>query len=195
MDDPYWYPGTRVLRNKQDIRDKQVLEEFERRAARNRAETLPPDIPVTADGFREIHRSIFQDVYEWAGKDRTIDIAGHGTFFLSVDLIDRHLKDRFAKIKGENNLRFLSIERFAARAAEHICALNVIHPFREGNGRTVRAFLQILATHAGHRIDLALIDPRAWNEAARDADYLRDSAPMRQVIRGALVKDPHEDTI
>jgi fido (protein-threonine AMPylation protein) len=48
MDDPYWYPGTRVLRNKEDIRDERALEEFERRAARNRVETLPQDMPITA---------------------------------------------------------------------------------------------------------------------------------------------------
>jgi len=81
MDNPYLYPGTNVLRNKENIRDKAELEEFERRAARSRAETLPHDLPITADGYREIHRYLFQDVYDWAGKDRTVDIAGHGTFF------------------------------------------------------------------------------------------------------------------
>jgi cell filamentation protein len=188
MDDPYWSPGTRVLRNKENIRDEHALNEFERRAARNRAETLPRHVPITADGFREIHRSIFQDVYEWAGKDRTVDIAGHGTFFLSIELINDALKDRFAKINAEDNLRYLSPERFAARVAEHVCSLNAIHPFREGNGRTIRAFLQILALQAGHQIDLARVDPHAWNAASRESDYLHDSRPMVEVIRGGLVE-------
>jgi hypothetical protein len=61
MDDPYCYAGTRILRNQENIRDEHALEEFERRSARNRAETLPQDIPITADGFRQIHRLIFQD--------------------------------------------------------------------------------------------------------------------------------------
>jgi cell filamentation protein len=190
MDDPYWYPGTRILRNKENIRDERALDEFERRAARNRAETLPAHLPITADGFREIHRSIFQDVCEWAGKDRTVDIAGHGTFFLTVELINDGLKAAFPRSIPRTILRCLSPELFAARAAEHVCAL--VHPFREGNGRTIRAFLQILALQAGHPIDLARIDPQAWNAASRESDYLHDSRPMVEVIRGALVEHARE---
>jgi cell filamentation protein len=192
MDDPYCYAGTRILRNQENIRDEHALEEFERRSARNRAETLPQDIPITADGFRQIHRLIFQDIYDWAGKDRTIDIAGHGTFFPSVEQIGDALNDCFGELNVEDNLRHLLPERFAARAAEFVCALNKIHPFRDGNGRTVRAFLQILALQAGHPIDLARVDPRAWNTASRESDYLQDSGPMREVIRGALVEQAPE---
>jgi cell filamentation protein len=188
MDEPYCYAGTRVLRNREDIRDADALEEFERRASRSRAETLPKDVPIRAAGYREIHRYLFQDVYEWAGKDRTVDIAGHGTFFLSVELIGPALEERVAKINDENNLRGLAPERFAARAGEHICALNAIHPFLEGNGRTMRAFLEVLAEQAGHHLDLTRIAAQAWNAASREADYMHDSRPMSDVIAGALVE-------
>jgi cell filamentation protein len=188
MNDVCCYPGTRVLRNKENIRDQDELRQFEREAARNRAETLPPDMPITADGYRGIHRHIFQDVYDWAGKGRTVDISGHGTFFLSVDLIASELENRFAKINAENNLQHLGRVRFAARAAEHTCELNTIHPFREGNGRTLRAFLDILARQAGHRLDPTLIDREAWNSASREANYMQDSTAMRNVIANALVE-------
>jgi cell filamentation protein len=188
MSDPYRYPGTDVLRNKENIRDKDELEEFERRATLDRITTLPDHLPITADGYREIHRYLFQDVYDWAGKGRTVDIAGHGTFFMSVEHIDHELQKLFAKINAENNLRGFAPERFAARAAEYICALNIIHPFREGNGRTTRAFLQLLAEHAGHRVDLTRIDAHAWNKASREANYMQDSRPMGKVIAGALVE-------
>jgi fido (protein-threonine AMPylation protein) len=51
MDDPYYYPGRRILRNKLNLRNEKALEEFERRAARNRAENLPRDFPISVNGF------------------------------------------------------------------------------------------------------------------------------------------------
>jgi cell filamentation protein len=62
--DPYVYPGTHTLRNKENIRDPDELARLERLAAANRMETLPDNIPLTAKGYREIHRYIFQDVYD-----------------------------------------------------------------------------------------------------------------------------------
>lgn len=94
---------------------------------------------------------------------------------------------RFKAINAENNLRGLNPAQFAARAAEHICELNAIHPFLDGNGRTQRAFLEIFAKQAGHQIDLARIDPEAWNEAAKLSYYTQDYRPMRDIIAGALV--------
>jgi cell filamentation protein len=95
---------------------------------------------------------------------------------------------RFAAINAEDNLRGLTAEQFAARAAEHSCELNAIHPFLDGNGRTQRAFLEVLAKQAGHRIDLARINPEAWNEAAKVSYYAQDYGPMRDIIAGALVE-------
>jgi cell filamentation protein len=67
MQHPYCYPGTDVLRNKEDIRDNDKLEKFELCATANRLETLPRNLPITVGGYREIHRYILQDVYDWAG--------------------------------------------------------------------------------------------------------------------------------
>lgn len=185
---PYCYPGTSVLRNKQDIRDADELERFERMMVAQRMSEGVPSVEITPDGYRALHRYLFQDVYDWAGEDRAVDIAGHGTFFRSVDQVGRELDKRFAKINAEDNLRGLGPERFSDRAAAHICELNGIHPFREGNGRTMRAFLQVLAEQAGHQIDLTRIEARAWNEALREADYTQDYRPMRAVIVAALVE-------
>jgi len=79
MSDPYLYPGTDVLRNKEDIRDAGELEAFERLATANRMETLPHNVPVTVEGYREIHRYIFQDVFDWAGEIRTVILRGATT--------------------------------------------------------------------------------------------------------------------
>jgi len=94
---------------------------------------------------------------------------------------------RFAALHAEDHLRGLPPERFAARAAEHICELNAIHPFLDGNGRALRAFLEVLARQAGHHIDLARIDPNAWNAAAKRSYESQDYRLMHRVIAGALV--------
>ena len=122
-------------------------------------ETLPDDTPITAEGYREIHRYIFQDVYDWAGKTRTVDLAKNDDLFCLAAYVDQELAKRFEAIRTEGGLRGLSAESFAARAADHISELNAIHPFREGNGRTQRAFLFVLGRQAGHEVDIVRIEP------------------------------------
>jgi fido (protein-threonine AMPylation protein) len=75
--------------------------------------------------------------------------------------------------------------------AEHVCELNAVHPFLDRNGRTLRAFLQILADQAGHELDLARIDPQAWNQASIDGYYTQDYRPMCTINAGALVDRKH----
>jgi cell filamentation protein len=186
MTDPYLYPGTDVLRNKEDIRDADELQAFERMATANRMETLPDDTPITAGGYCEIHRYIFQDVYDWAGEVRTVDIAKNNDLFCLAPYIDQELTRRFEAVQAQNGLRGLSAEQFAARAADHLSELNAIHPFREGNGRTQRAFLFVLGRQAGHEVDLTRIDPRAWNDASRESFRTGDSTPLRHVIARAV---------
>ena len=191
MDDPYLYPGTDVLRNKENIRKKDELEALERLHSADRLLTLPHNLPITASGYREIHRYIFQDVYDWAGVPRTCPLALRNQMFALAPFVESELAKRFEAINAEDNLRGLDAGRFAARAAEHICELNAIHPFREGNGRTMRAFLNVLAKQAGHEIDLTRIDAQAWNVASIEGFFTQDYRPMRDVIAGALVEpDP-----
>jgi cell filamentation protein len=188
MDDPYVYPGSEILIKKLGIRDAGQLKKFERRAFVIRAETLPNDIPLTADGYRRIHRHLFQDVYHWAGQDRTVDIAKSNSYFCRAVYIGRELEKRFEAIRAENYLRGLDADEFAASAAEHLSELNAIHPFREGNGRTLRPFLTLLAEAAGHGIDLTRIDPDPWNEASRESFRTADARVMRAVIAGAVTR-------
>jgi cell filamentation protein, protein adenylyltransferase len=186
MSDPYVYPGTNVLRNKEDIRDAEELEAFERLATANRMETLPDSVPITAEGYCAIHRYLFQDVYDWAGQYRLVDIARTDDLFCLAPYIERELAKRFAAIQSENSLRGLSPEQFAARAADHMTELNAIHPFREGNGRTQRAFLFVLGRQAGHDIAMERIDARAWNEASRDSFRTGNPRAMHDVIAAAI---------
>jgi cell filamentation protein len=186
-DHPYCYPGTDIYRNKEGIRDNKDLEDFESRQSASRLMTLPHDLPITVQGYREIHRYVFQDVYDWAGQYRTVNTGRTGPF-CKAEYIASELSKRFAAINVENNLRGLTADRFATRSAEHMNELNAIHPFLDGNGRTQRAFLEILARQAGHKIDLARIDPKVWNEASKEGYYTQDHRRMRDVIAGALIE-------
>ena len=137
---PYCYPGSDVYRNKEDIRDKDDLEALERMLAARRLETLPHDLPITPAGYREIHRYMLQDLYDWAGEHRWVDTGRTGPF-CKAEFIAAEMDKRFAAIIGENNLRGQGAATFAARAAEHISELNAIHPFLDGNGRALRALI------------------------------------------------------
>jgi cell filamentation protein len=108
--------------------------------------------------------------------------------FCLVPHIARQMELRFAAIRQENGLKGLKREDFAARTAEHICEINAIHPFRDGNGRTLRAYLERLGERAGHRSALESIDPHAWNDASIGSFRQGDYDAMRQIILGALVE-------
>jgi cell filamentation protein len=193
-EDPYVYPGTDVLRNKGDFRDAEGLQAFERLSSANRLESLPRDMPMTAAGYRLIHAHIFQDVYEWAGEDRTVRIHRPGAPFCFPAFIAAQLDERFSKLAAENRLLDLTPQQFAERAAEHVSELNAIHPFREGNGRTLRAFLRLLADHAGHPVDLTRISPRDWHDASVSG-FEQRYAVMTAVIEAAIGAQPTHPTI
>ena len=138
MSDPYVYPGTDVLINKAGIRDREKLEQFERLVTAQRMLQPRPPTPITYDGYKDIHRHVFQDVYDWAGQPRTVDISKGNSYFGRTQYVDAEMTKQFALIQAENRVQLQRREHFVERAAEHVGELNAIHPFREGNGRTVR---------------------------------------------------------
>jgi cell filamentation protein len=81
MTDPYVYPGTRVLRNVENIHDAEELARFERLMTAQRLREGLPNVELSADGYRALHRHLFQDVYDWAGRDRIVEIAKGDSLF------------------------------------------------------------------------------------------------------------------
>ena len=102
------------------------------------AEAARLTFPATADGYRALHRHLFQDLYDWAGQDRTVNIAKGGSSFAHVPYIARELDKRFADTRAGDALKGLARDEFFDRLGNHINEINAIHPFREGNGRTMR---------------------------------------------------------
>jgi len=166
--DTYTYPDSDVLINKRGYQSRETLQNFEWTRTVRRALDLPA-FPPSARGVQALHHHLFQDVYEWAGKFRTVNMAKEGEAFLHKDLVAEALVSRFQHLRWHNNLSGLSADRFARGAAEHIADLNHIHPFREGNGRVVKFHLDQLAEQAGHTLDLTRIEAGPWNRGSRAA--------------------------
>lgn len=168
-DDPYLYPGTGVLRNKLDIRDGGQLDRVERRLATARLAEGVPRGDFDLDHLRAIHRHLFQDVYDWAGEIRTVEIAKGGSQFQFRQYIETGMADVHRRLVARDFLRGLSAASFAEEAGTIIGDVNYVHPFREGNGRTQLLYLEQLAERAGHRLDLTRLDRSRWMEASRRA--------------------------
>lgn len=151
-DEKYCYPGTNVLKNKLNIQNLDELHLAERDYSSVRQTELLMR-GVTGDfSFKHlcaIHRQLFQDVYAWAGKKRTVDIS-KGTVFCLTQLIELQYDDLYEKLKNENCLKdIMDKKQLSSRLAYYLGELNMIHPFREGNGRTQRIFIEQLCMGNG----------------------------------------------
>ena len=136
-DTKYCYPDSDVLINKLDIRDRDKLQKFERKLTMIRLSELF-DNPIKGSfdfkHLKDIHQFIFQDIYDWAGTVRIVDIA-KGNMFCNVKFIDSQAEEIFLKLKKEKHLSGFSEEDFIKRLAYYFSEINALHPFREGNGR------------------------------------------------------------
>lgn len=179
--DPYCYPGTTVLINKLNLRDQARLDAFEAEITAQRAAEPLPAGSLSYSQYRAIHRHLFQDVYRWAGKLRTVRISKDGSAFCYPENIDREMRRLFASLSKEKHFRGLDAAAFARKAAHVLAEINAIHPFREGNGRTQLSFLILLAERAGHPLDLERLDPKAMLDATI-ASFGEGEAPLVELI-------------
>jgi cell filamentation protein len=186
--DPYVYPETNVLRNLPDIRDAGQLNLFEAIATARRSIELEHE-PIRgafdARHLQAIHRHIFQDVFDWAGEFRTVNISKSGDPFAFAQHIASCLDSVFGKLKREGYLAGCGRGQFATRGAYYLGELNAIHPFREGNGRTQREFVRELALHSGWKIDWRKVGQNEMVKASRRSLRL-DNMGLEQILRNAL---------
>src|SRR5579872_4847681 len=121
--DPYVYPGTNVLRNLRDINDVGQLSKFEAIATTRRVVELEHE-PIhgrfDARHLQTIHHYIFQDVYEWAGDFRTVNISKSGDPFAFHQHIVSSLDRMSGELKKESHLSGSDLERFAIRGAYYL---------------------------------------------------------------------------
>jgi cell filamentation protein len=184
-DDPYVYAGTGVLRNKLDIQDANELDRVERQLAWSRIQEGIPQGDFDLKHLKAIHRHLFQDIYEWAGQVRLVEISKGESQFQFRQYIETGMADVHRRIVKSDFLRDLQRSVFVAEAARIIGDVNYVHPFREGNGRTQLQYLKQLSERAGHPLDLTKIDAAGWLEASKEAHRARYDL-MGRLINDAL---------
>ena len=158
IDPDYAYtdPQTGVLRNLENINDAHLLVAFESIKVGFRLEELQANPIKIKDSatLLDIHRHLFQDVYAWAGKVRTVEISKGGKPFFFVSHFHNAFLAIDALIQAYRKIDKDDKPRLAHKLAEILDHINYLHPFREGNGRTQREFLRLLALEKGLPLNL-----------------------------------------
>ena len=175
------------LENKLGITDAEELRKLEESiVALRMAEIIskPPKGKKDFKYLKSIHRKLFSDIYAFAGKVRTIDIAKGKSAFCYVHNIDSEQDRIFANADAVPWSK-LSKDDFADRLAVLSADLNALHPFREGNGRTLRTYLILFAARYGYHLDFGAVENDALMEADIRAFY-GDLNMLKDIYRDIL---------
>jgi cell filamentation protein len=187
--DPYSEPNG-VLRNSLGITDAAELSRAETDIAAVElaildAEPLPGSYDLAH--LQAFHRQIFGSVYPWAGELRTVDISKATSFCPSIHIAS-FAEDVFAKLANNDHLQGLDRPEFIRALADLYGDVNAIHPFREGNGRTQRAFLAQLAREAGYTVSWQDMDQEE-NLAASVASFNANNELLERMLNGLVRPD------
>lgn len=155
------YENSNVLINKFDIRDEKELEMMERNLTSYLMAQATIEIPfedVNFEFYKNLHKYVFGEIYDWAGTIRKVDMSKSGTKFCPANEIEKRGKNIFDRLETQNYLKGFKGEEFINEFVNLYCELNYLHPFREGNGRIQRQFLLMLLNNMGKHIDFKDID-------------------------------------
>lgn len=188
--DPYFYPGSSVLRNRLDLHDDTRLHQAERELSEIAIGSLPlfPP-PYDLERLQYIHRILFSDIYDWAGELRSVNIQKGDTLFCTPERIPPEAAKIILHMEQANWFIGASQAELVTRIAEAYGDLNVIHPFREGNGRAQRILFEQIIVNAGYSVNWWLVKHAAWVPANIDAvacDYQGLEAIFERCISGPV---------
>lgn len=192
--DSYTDRETGVLRNRLGIKDQATLDRTEAAVFMARSLELARE-PIKGNfdlkHLQAIHEKQFSDVYAWAGKLRTVDISKGDTRFANHGQIEREAGKLTSQLARENHLSGLAPADFSGRAAHYMGEMNVLHPFRDGNGRALREFVGQLAHKNGYEIQWQNIERQDMTRASIEA-YHGSSDRLASLIRTNLIDRDRE---
>jgi cell filamentation protein len=173
-----------VLYNLANIENEKILIAFESLKVSKRVEELYEN-PIKIKDIKSlffIHHYLFQDVYEWAGKERTVNISKNGKAFFEGERFSfaYHYIDNL--IKEYKRIKKTKKEELAYKLAEILDNINFLHPFREGNGRTQREFIRLLALEKDLIMNLNPADNKNVYERYMYATINSDVNALSQLI-------------
>lgn len=187
-DRKYCYPNSKVLKNKLNITDKNELFEAEKELTAIRLKELQDD-PINGKfdfkHLKAIHKYIFQDIYDWAGKERTVEI-GKGNLFCTTSCIQSYAESVFNKYYSQCYNARDNFEDFIRVFSDNYGDLNALHPFREGNGRTQREFARMICLKCGYDFNLSVATHSEMIEASKLSFDKADSSGLVKIFSKAV---------
>jgi cell filamentation protein len=184
--DKYCYHKTDVLINKLNIRDSELLAEAETAFSTQRYLEYTSNITdicqLDFHHFKSLHYHLFQDLFEWAGQIREVDISKGNTRFCNISRIEPEAEKLFGSIP---ELSTQPPSNLIPALADLFCELNILHPFREGNGRTLRFFFEELVFLLGFDIHWPNITQQEWIDANISGVSL-DLTPLIEIFESAI---------
>jgi cell filamentation protein len=186
----YTDPDTGVLRNLGNITDHDALAFAETAATTRRVNELrltPISVADTGALFY-IHHHLFQDIYSWAGKRRTVEISKGGKQFFPLARFDNALSYIDNLIFEYYRIDEADTDKLSRKLAEILDSVNYLHPFREGNGRTQREFIRLLAREKGWTLNLNPPDDADVYERYMTGTVNGDIVMLAKLIQECLEK-------
>lgn len=183
----YCYENSNVLVNKLNIHDEKILQKYEAKITAAKLLSLRHKGIIgnfDVKHLNSIHSYLFEDIYSFAGKFRNENIAKDNFRFAEYEYIEQELIKLLNKLKEENYLSNLSKEDLAQKLAYYMSELNVLHPYREGNGRTIREFIRELALKNNFILNLSNVSPKLFLEASKKS--IVDPASLAKLIYTCL---------
>lgn len=176
MNDPYLYPNSTILKNLGGIQNEQILKDMEADYTLYRLSEIVTETDWSSFDFESLckmHYYIFQDVYEWAGKPRIINIEKSEIVLgeLSIEYSNSTDIKRDAELILGEMSRFLwrraSFDNVVKSFSDFMARLWKVHPYREGNTRTIVTFCSMFIEAQGIYIESDLFKD--------NASYMRDA--------------------
>ena len=179
-----------LLNNLANIEDEKILLVFESLKVSKRIEELieKPIKIKDSDSLLKIHYYLFQDVYEWAGQVRVVNISKDGKPFFNKERFHIAFKYLDTLISEYRKIRKTNKAELAKKLAVILENINYLHPFREGNGRTQREFLRILALEKGLHINLNPPDNKNVYERYMKGTIESDIGELSELILELIEK-------
>ncbi|RDB32076.1 Fic family protein [Exiguobacterium sp. RIT594] len=188
--DPYSQDG--VLKNKFGEKDPRKLEILEKRSTirgwiKLQNELIAtPNLKLDASLIKKIHKNLFDDVYDWAGEYRTVNIVKGKTMFANALYVPAALEDLVTKLNRDITSKSITSNNVGEKLAYYYGELNMIHPFREGNGRTQRIFIEKVADKLGYSLQLEKVDSKKLLEVTIES-VNGTGKPLKKVFEEVIV--------